>query len=107
MNEAIVDKLQGTLTILRRERDEVHRAKELAMERLRLVKEERVSFEERLEMTQRKYDDIVAATSTSEVQLGSSGVSTTTSTTASIQADIQRLEAEVERVRREVSKVIM
>lgn len=43
--EDIVEKLHGALADLRRERDEEHRKKELAVERLRLVTEEREALE--------------------------------------------------------------
>lgn len=38
--EALVEKLQGALNGLRRDRDQLHRSKELALERCRLAKEE-------------------------------------------------------------------
>jgi hypothetical protein len=43
-NEAIVDKLHGALNVLRRERDENHRRKDLAVERCRLMTEEKESM---------------------------------------------------------------
>ena len=58
-NEAIVDKLHGALNALRRERDENHRRKDLAMERCRLMTEEKehmaknaAAMKERLETIQ-------------------------------------------------------
>jgi len=59
--EGIVDRLNGALSALRRERDELHRQKDLALERLKLVKEERVAVEKvvqsmRLELQQLNID---------------------------------------------------
>lgn len=42
--EALVQKLQGVLQELRQERDQLHRSKELALERCRLVREEEQSL---------------------------------------------------------------
>ena len=43
--EAFVDKLQGVMAAMRRERDELHRKKALAEERLRLFQEEKEALE--------------------------------------------------------------
>ncbi len=43
--EAIVDKLHGVMAAMRRERDELHRKKALAEERLRLFQEEKEALE--------------------------------------------------------------
>mmetsp|Transcript_25753 Transcript_25753/g.42874 ORF Transcript_25753/g.42874 Transcript_25753/m.42874 type:complete len:231 (+) Transcript_25753:145-837(+) len=43
--EAIVDKLHGALSAFRRERDDLHRKKQLAEERLRLMREEQGAME--------------------------------------------------------------
>jgi hypothetical protein len=83
--EELVDKLHGTLSILRRERDELHRAKQLAVERLRLIKEERVAAEENLLILRDKYDRIIS----SNVQDERRG-------------EIAKLQSEVERLGREV-----
>ena len=83
--EELVDKLHGTLSILRRERDELHRAKQLAVERLRLIKEERVAAEENLLILRDKYDRIIS----SNVQDERRG-------------EIVKLQSEVERLGREV-----
>ena len=46
--EVIVDKLQEALAAFRRERDDLHRKKELAMERFRLAKEARQDIEQKI-----------------------------------------------------------
>jgi len=84
--EVIVDKLHGALAILRRERDEAHRAKELSVERLRLARDERVDAENNLHSLQENYDRMVSS-----------------NTKDSRQVEIGKLQAEVERLSREVS----
>jgi uncharacterized coiled-coil DUF342 family protein len=84
--EIIVDKLHGALATFRRERDEVHRAKELAVERLRLVREERVATERNVNAMQEKYDEMMSAASSNRNQVD----------------DIDNLQAEVDRLSREV-----
>lgn len=59
--EAIVDKLNGALAVLRRERDELHRAKEMSVERLRLASEERQNAEKHLALLQDRYNGIASA----------------------------------------------
>jgi hypothetical protein len=59
--EAIVDKLNGALAVLRRERDELHRAKEMSVERLRLAKEERHNAEKHLSLLQDQHNGIASA----------------------------------------------
>lgn len=86
--EAIVDKLHGALSVLRRERDELHRSKELALERYRLAKEEREAAEQRNKSLQQKYDEIESV-----------------DTKQKRQNDITALNAEVERLSREVRLV--
>lgn len=97
MNEAIVEKLHGTLSILRRERDEVHRAKELAMERLRLAKEETERMERTLKASQQKYDALMA-------QSNNSGGSENDGGKGNESTEIKKLKKEVERIGREVSE---
>jgi uncharacterized coiled-coil DUF342 family protein len=84
--EVLVDKLQGTLNVLRRERDEVNRKKEIAAERLRLLKEERTNAEKSLVALRNQYNQMMAE-----------------SKTESQNADIEKLEIEVQRLGREVS----
>lgn len=84
--EIIVDKLHGALATFRRERDEVHRAKELAVERLRLVREERMASERNVNAMQEKYDEMM----------------NTVSSNGSQDDDIDKLQAEVDRLSREV-----
>ena len=84
--EAIVDKLHGALSVLRRERDELHRAKELASERFRLAKEERVNAEQNLSSLTAKFNRIESADGKHNRK-----------------TDIERLQAEVDRLGREVS----
>lgn len=56
--EEIVDKLHGALAAFRRERDDLNRKKELAMERLRLVTEEREAMEKTIRAMQEKLDQL-------------------------------------------------
>lgn len=84
--EAIVDKLHGALSILRRERDDLHRSKELAMERLNLAKDERIQGEQNLSVLQIRYNKIDSIEE-KEIRLN----------------DIGRLQSEVDRLSREVS----
>ncbi len=84
--EIIVDKLHGALATFRRERDEVHRAKELAVERLRLVREERMAAERNVNAMQEKHDEMMNSVSSTGTQ----------------DDDIDKLQAEVDRLSREV-----
>lgn len=83
--EEIVDRLHDTLSVLRRERDEIHRANQLAIERLRLLKEERVAAEKNLSTLQSKYNGIVSSNAKDERR-----------------GEISKLQSEVERLGREV-----
>lgn len=83
--EEIVDRLHDTLSVLRRERDELHRANQLAIERLRLLKEERVAAEKNLSTLQSKYNGIVSSNAKDERR-----------------GEISKLQSEVERLGREV-----
>lgn len=56
--EEIVDKLHGALAAFRRDRDDLHRKKELATERLRLVTEEREAMEKTIRAMQEKLDQL-------------------------------------------------
>ena len=84
--EAIVDKLHGALATFRRERDEVHRAKELAFERLRLVRQERIEAERNVRSLQDKYDQMMQSISQSNGN----------------DYEIAKMQVEVERLSREV-----
>ena len=53
--EEIVDKLHGALASLRKERDQLYRSKELAVERLRLTKEERETVEKKVRSMEDTY----------------------------------------------------
>ena len=81
--EAIVDKLHGALAALRRERDDMHRRKELAAERLRLTKADR----EALEQTVKSLEGRLASLSNS----------------ANAKNEIDALQQEVTRFEKEVS----
>jgi uncharacterized coiled-coil DUF342 family protein len=85
--EAIVDKLHVALASFRRERDEVHRSKELAVERLRLVREERMEAEKTIQSMQQKYDQMIQSINFKE---------------GSQDDEITKLQQEVERLSREV-----
>jgi len=84
--EVLVDKLQGALNVLRRERDEVNRKKEIAAERLRLLKEERTNAEKSFVALQNEFDQMIAESNADNKN-----------------ADIEKLEIEVQRLGREVS----
>jgi len=56
--EEIVDKLHGALSAFRRERDELHRKKELAVERLRVAKEQQEATEKTIHDMQDKLNHI-------------------------------------------------
>ena len=86
--EAIVDKLHGALATFRRERDEVHRTKELASVRLCLAKEERTKAERTVQAMQEKYDQMMQ--SVSKINGNDD--------------EISKLQVEVQRLSREVSK---
>jgi len=104
MNEAIVEKLHGTLSILRRERDEVHRAKELAMERLRLAKEETERMERTLQASKQKYDALMAQStnnSNSNSNNNCSNGSDGHGGKVNESVEIMQLKKEVERIGRE------
>lgn len=88
--EAIVDKLHGALATFRRERDEVHRAKELAFERLRLVREESVAAERTVQSMQDKYDEMMRSVASNN--------------NGNQEDEILKLQTEVERLTREVRK---
>ena len=85
--EVIVDKLNGALANFRRERDEVHRSKELALERLRLIREERILAERNVHLMQEKYEQMIKSIS---------------SHTNGKDDEIAKLQVEVERLSREV-----
>lgn len=84
--EVLVDKLQGALNVLRRERDEVNRKKEIAAERLRLLKDERTNAEKSFVALRNQYDQMIAESNAENKN-----------------ADIEKLEMEVQRLGREVS----
>jgi uncharacterized coiled-coil DUF342 family protein len=84
--EDIVDRISGALSTLRRERDELHRKKELAIERLKMVKEERISVEKVVQSMQHELEQL-----TSEAD-------------RKVQDEmLVQIEKEVERLRSEVS----
>jgi uncharacterized protein HemX len=86
--EAIVDKLHGALATFRRERDEVHRAKELAFERLRLAREERMATERNLQSMKDKYEKMIQSVSKFDGK----------------DNEVAKLQTEVERLSREVRR---
>jgi ATPase subunit of ABC transporter with duplicated ATPase domains len=88
--EAIVDKLHGALATFRRERDEVHRAKELAFERLRLAREERMAADRNLQSMKDKYDKMMQSMSKSDGN---------NNEVAKLQTEVERLSREVRRAR--------
>jgi len=56
--EAIVDKLHGVMAALRRERDDLHRKKALAEERVRLIQEEKEALEKTVTAAQTKLETL-------------------------------------------------
>ena len=83
--EEIVDKLHGALSAFRRERDELHRKKELAVERLRVAKEQQEATEKTIHDMQDKLNHISKS--------GSDDAN----------KELKGIEKEVERLHREVS----
>ena len=81
--EVIIDKLQGVLSTLRREADDLHRSKELAIERLRLARLDRESMEKTVAGMQDTLYQLKESTNRSNREL-------------------EKVEKEVERLRREV-----
>jgi len=61
--EGIVDRLNGALSTMRRERDELHRQKDLAFERLKLVREERVAVEKVVQSMRKELEKLSIETS--------------------------------------------
>ena len=86
--EVIVDKLHSALATLRRERDELHRSKELAIERVKLAKEERSNTEKTVNSLQIHLDTLISS-------LPGTGVN-------SVEMEITILKNEVERLTQEV-----
>lgn len=82
--EAIVDKLHGALAAFRRERDDLHRKKELAVERMRLVKEEHDATEKTVRSMQAKLMELQSSASSEAAQ-----------------REVAKLRQEVERLNRE------
>jgi len=85
--EEIVDRINSALSAFRKERDDIYRQKELALERLRLVKEERAAIETTVESMQEQLDQLISA---SREGIGREN------------DDISNLEREVDRLLREV-----
>ena len=81
--ERIVDKLQGALHQIRRERDDLHRRKELAEERRRLLSQEKEALAKSVQAMQEKFDKIQ-------------------STSTSTQNDLVSLEQSVQQLTKEV-----
>ena len=98
--EEIVDKLHGALASLRKERDHLHRSKELAVERLRLAKEERVTVEKTVSSMENMYDHL---TSSMDGSARGSSSSSSSSSKNVVNDDITTLQGEVERFGKEVS----
>lgn len=86
--EVIVDKLHSALATLRRERDELHRSKELAIERVKLAKEERSNTEKTVNSLQNHLDTLISS-------LPGTGSN-------SVEIEITILKNEVERLTQEV-----
>lgn len=96
--EEIVDKLHGALASLRKERDHLHRSKELAIERLRLAREERVTVEKTVSSMENTYERLKAS-------MDGSTKGSSSNRKNAVNDDITTLQGEVERLGREVSTV--
>jgi GMP synthase PP-ATPase subunit len=83
--EAIVDKLHGVLASLRRERDELHRKKALAKERLHLFQEEKEAMGKTYALAQGKLEALQQSSNDKALQ------------------EFNHLEHEVSRLTKEVS----
>lgn len=68
--EALVQKLQGALQEFRRERDQLHRGKELALERCRLVQEEEQGLSKTVEFLKQKCEKLSNASVEIRTELG-------------------------------------
>lgn len=69
--DAIIEKIQGTVAAFRRERDELHRKKQLSTERLRLIREEKDSLEKTVDALKDRLSKLQAQTSSeAEKELG-------------------------------------
>ena len=68
--EILVQKLQGALQEFRRERDQLHRSKELALERCRLVREEEETLLKTVSSLKEKHDNLEKAIYDSKARLG-------------------------------------
>jgi chromosome segregation ATPase len=68
--EALVQKLQGALQGLRRERDQTHRSKELALERLKLVLEEEQALCKTVNALKHKHANLVKGSNDIQSELG-------------------------------------
>jgi hypothetical protein len=93
--EILVDKLNGALSNLRRERDETHRSKDLALERLRLATEEKMSLEQTLKGMQLKYDELLSSMANQGASSGGDD--------NKVDDDMLKLQQEVNHCTREVS----
>jgi hypothetical protein len=68
--ETLVNKLQGALQNLRRERDQVHRRKELSLERARLAKEEEQNLSRVFNGMQQRLDQLTKSSMKIKEELG-------------------------------------
>jgi chromosome segregation ATPase len=68
--EALVQKLQGALQEFRRERDQLHRSKELAKERCRLVQEEEKGLSKTVDSLKEKHEKLLKASEAIKDGLG-------------------------------------
>lgn len=91
--EAIVEKLNYALSSFRRERDQIHREKELADERLRLAVEERQEIESTVAAMQAKLDELTQITIANQNDQDKNN-------------NINMLQEEVERLGKEVSHIV-
>jgi uncharacterized protein YoxC len=82
--QTIVDKLHGALAVFRRECDELHRKKQLAVERLRLEQEEKDATEKTIHGMQETLN-----------QLNKSG-------SEEAKRELEQMEKDVEQMNREV-----
>ena len=86
--EAIVDKLHGALSVLRRERDDLRRSKELSTERLCLIREERQAMKKNVQAMQSKLEKLTELAASAKSKDGVNDV-------AKMQQEVETLKKEV------------
>ena len=73
MKEGLVNKLQASLSKFRNDRDQLHRSKELALERCRLIEEEVTVLSKTVDSLRQKHGQLQATRQSIEGDLGAIG----------------------------------